>query len=229
MSALIAAAAEGAARRLPCDNNRETMRSSASDHHWRSAMEWNIVTQRDVDAAVRRLTVDQAAAPEEVGPDPVDAGGQSAGADINRPAGGRAPGAPAGTPEPDDFWNRLMKGIPLAVIGGYLATTDILNSVTDDGSQRAREIVFWLVFLFFTIMTPLFARRILKVKRRRQLALSTAAFVIWAFALGGPFDISFDWWAPWMGGIAVICSALMLMVIEPAGEADELVPVLVPV
>lgn len=177
-------------------------------------MQWNIITQRDVTAANERL------APQSETTPPDSAGG----------AGGEGVTGtvPPGTPVADDFWNRLMKGIPLPIIGGYLAVTDILNSVTDDSSQSAREIVFWLVFLFFTIITPFFGRNVLKVTRKRQLTLSTAAFVIWAFALGGPFELTLSWWAPWMGGIAVICSAVLLMVIEPASDQDEPVPVPVP-
>jgi hypothetical protein len=170
-------------------------------------MEWNIVTQRDVNAAVERQAESTAATEATDGPPP----------------------PPAGTPTADDFWNRLMKGIPLPVIGGYLAASDILNSVTDTSSQRAREVAFWLVFLFFVTMTPLFAKRILKVTRRRQRMVSAAAFATWGFALGGPFDISFGWWAPWMGALAVILGATLLWVIDPASEKDDPIPVPVPV
>lgn len=196
-----------------------------------STTQWNIITERDVSAALEEPappSAPPAPSPEDDAvvrpPQPPSPSGGGTPA----PAPPGPPPPPAGTPKADDFWNRLMKGIPLPVIGGYLATADILNSVTDDESQGAREIVFWLVYLFFGVITPLFARRVLGVIRRRQLVLSTVAFLLWGFALGGPFDISFAWWAPWIGGIAVICSAVLLMVIEPASARDDPVPVPIP-
>jgi hypothetical protein len=176
-------------------------------------MEWNIITQKDVAAAQEA----RAAATEPPAADGADAG---AGAPPAAPPGPPAP--PPGTPTADDFWNRLMKAIPLVVIGGYLAASGVLTAITDPG--RTEKIAFWLVFAFFLVITPLFHSRVLKVTRRRQLWISTVAFALWAFALGGPFDVTFGGWAPWMGSLAVICGAILIWVIDPASQEDAPVP-----
>jgi len=53
------------------------------------------------------------------------------------------PAPPAGTPTADDYWNRLLKYIPIEVIGVYLAASDAVSSVT--GHTR-REVVLWIIF-----------------------------------------------------------------------------------
>lgn len=119
------------------------------------------------------------------------------------PAG---PAPPAGTPTADDYWNRLLKYIPIDVIGVYLAATGAVSSVS---GHTKREAVLWIIFGVVLVVTPIYLRNVAGVVRSRQLAISAAAFAVWAFALGGPFAESWSGYEPWMGSLAIILSAFV--------------------
>lgn len=57
--------------------------------------------------------------------------------------------------------------------------------------------------LFVTIplfaLTPFYLYFSMGVKNFGQVAISTIAFVVWLFAIGGPF-VHFEWYEAWMGG-----------------------------
>ncbi len=49
------------------------------------------------------------------------------------------------------------------------------------------------------IMTPLYLIFAMKINKASQIITSSLAFVVWVFALGGPF-LYFAWYEPWMAG-----------------------------
>ncbi len=132
---------------------------------------------------------------------------QGVGAEAAGPQTFTPPAPPAGTPTADDYWNRLLKYIPIEVIGVYLAATDAVASVT---GHAKRETVLWIIFGFVLAVTPIYLRNVAGIVRSGQLMISAVAFVVWAFALGGPFPESWSGYESWMGALAVILSAFVL-------------------
>lgn len=119
---------------------------------------------------------------------------------------------PTGTKQlpskPDDYTSRLLKYIPAEVITLYLTLTSILRSSMDTG--QALE---WFAFAIGTIATPLYLWRLQKVHKVVQLTLSTGAFIVWAFALGGPFA-NVSWYAPVYGGILLSVYTFLIPILE---------------
>ena len=109
---------------------------------------------------------------------------------------------------PDNYFSRLVKYIPTEVVALYIALSSLVVSSGD-----ASSVVFWAILVFGIIVTPLYLWRILKVSKVSQLGISTIAFIIWAFALGGPFA-SLGWYKPLYGGILVICYTFVVPMIE---------------
>jgi hypothetical protein len=130
-----------------------------------------------------------------------DAGAKAAGGAAFTP-----PAPPAGTPTADDYWNRLLKYIPIEVIGVYLAASDAVASVT---GHTKRETVLWIIFGVVLAVTPIYLRNVVGIVRPRQLIISAVAFAVWAFALGGPFAESWSGYESWMGALAIILSAFV--------------------
>lgn len=83
---------------------------------------------------------------------------------------------------PDRYRDRLYKYIPAEVIAFYLG----LNAIIASASDVPRP-VHWFIFLAGLAATPYYLRVVQKVVSPRQLLISTLAFLVWAFALGGPF------------------------------------------
>lgn len=113
--------------------------------------------------------------------------------------------------EPDNWVGRLTKEIPADVIAVYLTAAGIVKSINDLGEQK---ILYWVVFVLLLVMTPLYQWRIKKVVKWQQIALSTGAFLVWVFSLGGPFA-QFTWYSPGLGALVLPLYTLFLAVAQP--------------
>lgn len=98
-------------------------------------------------------------------------------------------------PKPDDYQSRLLKYIPAEVVAVYLTLEGIVKSAADQQIW-----LLWVIFGLLLIGTPLYLWRVAKVPRKVQLSISTIAFAVWIFALGGPFA-SQTWYEPVYGAI----------------------------
>lgn len=109
---------------------------------------------------------------------------------------------------PDDWYNRLLKFIPVPIIGGYLAAEGILPEIAE--SPNARKLWLWVIFAVLGVFTwgYLWSRGL---RRRLQVLVAVGSYVVWVFALGGPFQAQFKSWEPWMGSLAVILTAVGLV------------------
>jgi len=121
--------------------------------------------------------------------------------------------ADSGPVKPDDYKQRLLKYIPTEVVALYL-TLDVL--VRSSGEKGAA--LFWCIFAFGVLATPLYLWRVGGVAKRSQLAISTVAFVVWILAIGGPFT-HLGWYKPLYGGILLPMYTFLIPVFEPAKAA----------
>ncbi|HJZ40548.1 MAG TPA: hypothetical protein VJ203_09300 [Bacteroidales bacterium] len=97
----------------------------------------------------------------------------------------------------DHYSDRLLKYIPAEAVVCYLFVLGIMGKLTD---QAEIKIFQWSVFVVFCMLTALYLWRVLKVRKIMQLAISVIAFVVWVFALGGPFAL-LTWYNPVYGEI----------------------------
>jgi hypothetical protein len=93
--------------------------------------------------------------------------------------------------EPDDYKTKLMKYIPAEVISLYVTLEAAINASAHTAADTVGP--FWLIFIVGLIGTPIYLWRINKVSKGLQLAVSTGAFAVWVFTLGGPFE-GWDWY-----------------------------------
>ena len=107
----------------------------------------------------------------------VKAAGPSPGAlmDMGGPMG--APGkAPAERRKADEWMDRLIKYVPSEVIAVYMGSAAALEQVKS-------EMLSWALFVAVLLITPAYLATLGKVKRPKQLILSSLCFFVWAFAL----------------------------------------------
>jgi hypothetical protein len=99
------------------------------------------------------------------------------------------PSLPQGAPPPDgpdDYPAKLMKYIPGEVVSLYVALEAVVKTSATNPAQAHGA--YWFIFSVCLIGTPLYLWRLGKVHKSVQLLISTVAFAVWVFALGGPFD-----------------------------------------
>ena len=85
----------------------------------------------------------------------------------------------------DGYREKLLKYIPAEVIALYVSLDAIIRGAASAGKPDMTA--YWLLFVFCVVVTPLYLWRASKVEKKLQLLLSTIAFAVWVFALGGPF------------------------------------------
>jgi len=122
-----------------------------------------------------------------------------------------APGGPSG-PEPvaDGYSDALLKLIPVEVISFYLAGQALLSNSTDTGEPtRIAFFVIGVVITYFYLRVPL------KVTNTVQLAISVAAFIVWALALNSTGENA------WMNGTHAGLLVLVFTFLAPTIPIDR--------
>ena len=89
-------------------------------------------------------------------------------------------------------------------------------------SVEGQALYTWLWFAFGIgiICTPLYLWRVQQVSKRVQLAVSTAAFGVWVFALGGAFA-SLSWYEPFLGSMMLVVFTFFVPLISPDVSSSE--------
>ena len=89
----------------------------------------------------------------------------------------------------DGYFDRIIKYIPSDIVGAWLAVTGIIKSL--NGNDPNAGSVQWITFAIGVLLTAAWTARQTNESGKPiavlQIAMSTAAFVVWVVALGGPF------------------------------------------
>ena len=101
-----------------------------------------------------------------------------------------APSAPApasaSSPDPNEYKNKLIKLIPSEVIASFIFIERVIKSSSLDSNTI--NIIQWVVFAILLVINPLYLNKAMDVTNKKQIIVTTIAFPIWVFALGGPFE-----------------------------------------
>jgi hypothetical protein len=92
---------------------------------------------------------------------------------------------------PDGYFDRVLKCIPVEVVSVYVVLTSAAVSAFDGSTLR-----WWLFLLLLggVVAAPGYARAAIGIRRLSQLAMTTAAFLVFAAATGGWFG-TLSWWS----------------------------------
>jgi hypothetical protein len=111
-------------------------------------------------------------------------------------------------PKVDNYTSRLLKYIPAEVIALYVTLDAIIRS-----SENISIWIYWSVFIFGVVATYLYLNRVEKVTKQIQLLISAGAFMVWVFAIGGPFS-HLAWYQPIYGGLLLPIYTFLAAIIE---------------
>jgi hypothetical protein len=112
-----------------------------------------------------------------------------------------ARGVPADSSVPankDEYFDRLLKYIPAEVVACYIFVMGLIQKLPA-GSPEIK-VIHWIVFVLFCVITFFYLWKPLNVRKIQQLTISIVAFIVWVFALGGPFAL-YAWYNPIYGEI----------------------------
>ena len=113
-------------------------------------------------------------------------------------------------PSKDNYFDRLFKYIPAELVAGYIFVTGTVKQLTDHHSLMIFQ---WIIFLIFCTLTPIYLLRVQKVRKTQQLMISLLSFIVWVFALGGPFSL-YGWYNPVYGSILLPVFTIIVAIWE---------------
>jgi hypothetical protein len=121
----------------------------------------------------------------------------------------QAAAAPGGATE-DDYITKLLKYIPVEILGAYLFMQTVVNSNVTTSHAHA----VWLLCLLIGagILTFAYDRWVLSILRLTQLLMSVLAFAVYVFAMGGWFATT-GWYHQWYASIAVPTFVVLIGII----------------
>ena len=110
----------------------------------------------------------------------------------------------------DTFKDRLLKYIPGEIVAAFIFVQGLIVSATANTDENS--MLYWMVFIAFAILTPLYLWKLMDVKKVVQLIISFFAFIVWVFAIGGPF-ISLEWYQPLYGAVLLPIFTLLVAIV----------------
>ena len=134
-------------------------------------------------------------------------------------------GAPGGVavPTEDDYLTKLLKYVPLEVLGAYL----FIAGVIDSNVTKPHDHAWWLGGLLIAILllTVVYDIRVLSVVRPAQIAMSVVGLAIYVFATGGWFATT-TWYEHWYAALALPLFGLLVAIVKlgplpTAGDAQR--------
>jgi hypothetical protein len=105
-------------------------------------------------------------------------------------------------PKEDDYTQKLLKYIPAEIVAAFIAIDGVIKSVTNP-SIVAQWVILGVLFLATVAYTWRASEKPGLPLAIDQICISSIAFFIWVFTLGGPFA-SLSWYMSYYGTIALI-------------------------
>jgi len=94
-------------------------------------------------------------------------------------------------------------------------TLYLFLNTTVAADKSSPRFLYWVIFFAGLVGTPIYLRFVQKVAVPLQLIISTAAFAVWAFALGGPFS-EIPAYKPIYGAVLLPIFTFFVACIKPA-------------
>ena len=101
------------------------------------------------------------------------------------------------------YQDKILKMIPSEIVAAYLVVEPLARQVSFGESSEGSKLVEWIVFGVLLALTPLYLARVQAVENARQIALTTASFVVWVYSLGGPF-VAIGWHSAALASIILV-------------------------
>lgn len=114
----------------------------------------------------------------------------------------------------DTYFDKVIKYIPTDIVGAWVAVTGLISS----GSDVPTNLLLWIAFASGTVLTALWTLKQTSVEGKKpaktQVLLSTGSFIVWVFALGGPFA-TLGFYRPLYGSLLLIFYTLAIGLVTP--------------
>lgn len=120
----------------------------------------------------------------------------------------------AGGPTVDGYIDKLWKYIPSDVVAFYIFVAGLIEGT----NLYNKQLVYWLVVLVGIVAAFFWTLRQTQMPNMKpaylQAVIAVLAFIVWVFAIGGPFAV-FTWWNSVLGAIVLAAFTLLIPLVNP--------------
>ena len=116
------------------------------------------------------------------------------------------------------YFDKAVKLVPTEIVGGYAVLAGIIGVDTASTAvppDTLTKVLVQVSFFVLLVLTPLYLYFISKVRNKVQIVVTTIAYIIWIYTLGGPFSI----WGIYNGKVAgvilTVWSWVIPLVVRP--------------
>jgi hypothetical protein len=114
----------------------------------------------------------------------------------------------------DGYFDKLLKYIPGDIIAAWIAASGLIAGASD----TPQSAVLWVAFLILLVLSFFWTLRLTAMPNKppaiTQSALSSVSFLVWVFALGGPFA-TLSFYRPVYGSLVLILYTVVVPLINP--------------
>ncbi len=110
------------------------------------------------------------------------------------------------------YADKVVKLVPTEIVGAYMVLAGIVGvtaSTPTAPTDSLSKILIQGVFFVLLVLTPLYLWRVSGVTNIVQLVVTTLAFILWIYTLGGPFAV----WGIYEPKVAAILLTLWSFII----------------
>jgi hypothetical protein len=119
----------------------------------------------------------------------------------------------------DSYFDRVLKYIPADVIGLWLTGNGLIQGQLGDGSRAG---LLWFLFVAGLVLSFFWTRKETaepgKPTAWQQIILSCGSFLVWVFAIGGPFA-ELPFYKPLYGSLLLLIYATAIPLLPPSPKA----------
>jgi hypothetical protein len=120
-----------------------------------------------------------------------------------------------GSSDTSEYLERVAKYIPGEILAAYLSINGIIKSV-DASKEELLPYAAWGAFVICLVFTPIYLSTMARPgqPKKMHMLISTIAFIVWAYALGGVFDLA-GFYKPWLSSMILVVFTLVSGTAKP--------------
>jgi hypothetical protein len=120
------------------------------------------------------------------------------------------------------YFDKAVKLVPTEIVGAYMVLSGIVGITPSSttATDSMSKILIIIVFFVLLVLTPLYLWRISKVTNILQLVVTTIAFALWIYTLGGPFVV-WGIYDPKIAALLLTAWSLIIPLVVPAQTSTQ--------
>jgi hypothetical protein len=121
------------------------------------------------------------------------------------------------------YLDKAVKLVPTEIVGAYLVLVGVVGgsaSTTAAPTDQLTKVLVCVIFVVLLAAVPLYQIFVSKVTNKVQIVITTIAFALWVYNLGGPFSVLGIYEPKIAAALLTLWSFVIPLVVKPSTESS---------